>query len=89
MATDGQATEGTESSHMHTPTDEAYDRGYEWWLMKEAQRRNPGLVLYGLLLDLPWLGHHVWQRWYDHQPRPGGDRRGPDGEDRGLCGALG
>lgn len=35
---------------MHTPTDEAYDRGYEWWLMKEAQRRNPGLVLYGL----PW-----------------------------------
>jgi|EP01047_Picozoa_sp_COSAG01_P031771 hypothetical protein len=24
---DGQATEGTESSHMHTPTDEAYDRG--------------------------------------------------------------
>lgn len=27
---DGQATEGTESSHMHTSTDEAYDRGYEW-----------------------------------------------------------
>ena len=26
---DGQATEGTESSHMHTATDEAYDRGYE------------------------------------------------------------
>ena len=27
---DGQATEGTEASHMHTPMDEAYDRGYEW-----------------------------------------------------------
>ena len=47
---DGQATEGTESSHMHTATDEAYDRGYEWWLMKEAKARNPVTLLYGL----PW-----------------------------------
>ena len=34
---DGQATEGTESSHMHTEEDEAYDRGYEWWLMEQAK----------------------------------------------------
>ena len=49
---DGQATEGTESSHMHTknPADEAYDRGYEWWLMKEAKARKDSIVLYGL----PW-----------------------------------
>eukprot|EP00035_Acanthoeca_spectabilis_P033897 m.25971 g.25971 ORF g.25971 m.25971 type:complete len:1077 (+) comp6262_c0_seq1:117-3347(+) len=47
---DGQATEGTESSHMHTETDEAYDRGYEWWLAKEAKSRAPQTRLYGL----PW-----------------------------------
>eukprot|EP01079_Euglenida_sp_SAG-EU17-18_P000934 gene934-2582_t len=35
---DGQATEGTESSHMHTETDEAYDRGYEWWMMQACRR---------------------------------------------------
>jgi galactosylceramidase len=44
---DGQATEGSESSHMHTPTDESYNRGYEWWLMKEAKKRNPDIKLYG------------------------------------------
>ena len=31
-------TDGTESSHMHTPTDENYNRGYEWWLMTEAKK---------------------------------------------------
>ena len=45
---DGQATEGTESSHMHTETDEAYDRGYEWWLMKQAKEKNQDILLYGL-----------------------------------------
>jgi hypothetical protein len=30
--------EGTESSHMHTADDENYERGYEWWLMKEAKK---------------------------------------------------
>ena len=35
---------------MHSPTDEAYDRGYEWWLMKEAKARQENIVLYGL----PW-----------------------------------
>jgi galactosylceramidase len=35
---DGQATEGTESSHMHTETDESYDRGYgETQLAKRQQ----------------------------------------------------
>ena len=30
--------EGTESSHMHESWDENYQRGYEWWLMKEAKK---------------------------------------------------
>lgn len=54
---DGQASDATEASHMHNATDENYHRGYEWWLMKEAKRRNPSIILYGLPWDFPaWLG---------------------------------
>src|SRR5208282_5609120 len=38
---DTNSTDGSEPSHMHTRTDENYDRGYEWWLMTEAKKRNP------------------------------------------------
>jgi galactosylceramidase len=47
---DTDATEGAEPSHMHFDGDENYNRGYEWWLMKEAKKRNPDIKLYGL----PW-----------------------------------
>ncbi|ESO99011.1 hypothetical protein LOTGIDRAFT_174010 [Lottia gigantea] len=47
---DMQSTEGTEASHMHNSWDLNFDRGYEWWLMKEAKKRNPDIKLYGL----PW-----------------------------------
>ena len=30
--------DGTEASHMHNSWDENYNRGYEWWLMKEAKK---------------------------------------------------
>ena len=33
---------------MHHKDDENYERGYEWWLMKEAKARNPNIQLYGL-----------------------------------------
>lgn len=39
--------DGTEPSHMHYALDENYFRGYEWWLMKEAKRRNPNITLMG------------------------------------------
>ena len=40
------SSEGAEPSHMHGgPADENYNRGYEWWLMKEAKARNPHLEL--------------------------------------------
>ena len=42
---------------MQGPEDENYNRGYEWWLMKEAKARNPNLKLYGL----PW----GWPGWLD------------------------
>ena len=40
---DTESTEGTEASHMHAADDQNYHRGYEWWLMKEAKRRNPDI----------------------------------------------
>lgn len=40
-------TDGTEPSHMHYENDENYFRGYEWWLMKEAKKRNPNITLIG------------------------------------------
>jgi hypothetical protein len=47
---DGNATQGAEPSHARTldeflnPKPEYYQRGYEWWLMKEAKKRNPDIV---------------------------------------------
>ncbi|XP_058235523.1 galactocerebrosidase isoform X1 [Hemibagrus wyckioides] len=55
---DSQTTDGTEPSHMHNETDENYFRGYEWWLMKEAKKRNPDIMLIGLPWAFPgWVGH--------------------------------
>ena len=54
---DAQSTDGTESSHMHEPWDENYDRGYEWWLLTEAKKRNPDIKVYGLAWAFPgWVG---------------------------------
>ncbi len=49
---DGNATQGSELSHMHTATDENYFRGYEWWLMEQARARNPAIYLDAT----PWSG---------------------------------
>eukprot|EP00026_Physarum_polycephalum_P003123 Phypoly_transcript_03132.p1 GENE.Phypoly_transcript_03132~~Phypoly_transcript_03132.p1 ORF type:complete len:773 (+),score=122.26 Phypoly_transcript_03132:204-2522(+) len=57
MGGDCQTTEGTESSHMHTRDDLNYERGYEWWLMTEAKKRNPDILLYALTWGVPgWIG---------------------------------
>jgi len=54
---DAQSTDGTEASHMHNSWDENYNRGYEWWLMVEAKKRNPDIKLYGLPWGFPgWIG---------------------------------
>jgi len=35
-----------------------YNDGYEFWLMKEAKKRNPEILLYGLPLAWPaWIGY--------------------------------
>ncbi|XP_055894841.1 galactocerebrosidase-like isoform X1 [Biomphalaria glabrata] len=54
---DVQSTDGTEASHMHNDWDENYERGYEWWIMTEAKKRNPNIKLYGLPWGFPgWIG---------------------------------
>ena len=54
---DGNSTQGSEPSHMRTPRDLNFSRGYEWWLMAEAKRRNPALTLDGCAWSCPgWVG---------------------------------
>jgi len=53
---DGNSTEGSEPSHMHHPGDENYSRGFEWWVAKEAKKRNPDIKLMALAWDFPgWV----------------------------------
>lgn len=49
---DVNSTDGSEPSHMRTADDNNSRRGYEWWLMMEAHKRNPKIVLE----ILPWGG---------------------------------
>src|SRR5579872_3611941 len=42
---DVNSTDGSEPSFMRTPTDRNSRRGYEWWLMIEAHKRNPNIIL--------------------------------------------
>ena len=58
IGADMDSTDGAESSHMHTATDENYDRGYEWWLMEQAKARNPNIKLVALAWGAPhWVGN--------------------------------
>ena len=61
---DGNATQGAEPSHMHTKDDLNYNRGYEWWLMREAKKRNPDLSLDACAWGCPrWVGHgNFWSQ---------------------------
>ena len=50
IGADVNSTDGSEPSHMRTASDHDSSRGYEWWLMVEAHKRNPHI----LLEILPW-----------------------------------
>ncbi|XP_071090487.1 galactocerebrosidase-like [Haliotis cracherodii] len=65
---DAQSTDGTEASHMHNSWDENYQRGYEWWLMVEAKKRNPDIKLYGLPWGFPgWIAAAPQDPYVDPQ----------------------
>ncbi len=63
---DMNSTDGAEPSHMRTPGDANYRRGYEWWLMEESKKRNPAVKLYGLEWGAPnWINpakNNVWTK---------------------------
>lgn len=57
IGADVNSTDGSEPSAMRTPTDHDATRGYEWWLMEEAHKRNPGIILEILPWGAPgWVG---------------------------------
>ncbi|HEX6624967.1 MAG TPA: hypothetical protein VF064_14755, partial [Pyrinomonadaceae bacterium] len=54
---DGNSTQGSMPSHMHTRHDLDYTRGYTWWVLREAKKRNPNLTLDGTAWSAPgWIG---------------------------------
>lgn len=57
IGADVNSTDGSEPSHMRTRMDHDFLRGYEWWLMSEARKRNPQIVLDILAWGAPgWIG---------------------------------
>ncbi|MEO5912219.1 MAG: hypothetical protein ABIP95_15130, partial [Pelobium sp.] len=55
---DGNSTQGSEPSHMHTRDDLNFNRGYEWWLMSEAKKRNKEITLDANAWGAPaWIGN--------------------------------
>ena len=60
IGADVNSTDGSEPSHERTPADHNSTRGYEGWLMAEARKRNPGIILEVLPWGAPaWAGAAV------------------------------
>jgi hypothetical protein len=58
IGADVNSTDGSEPSHERFRGDHDYDRGYEWWLMNEARKRNPSIILDSLAWGAPgWIGN--------------------------------
>ncbi|WP_446743363.1 hypothetical protein [Silvibacterium acidisoli] len=58
IGADVNSTDGSEPSQMRSPADRDYTRGYEWWLMQEARKRNPRIILDTLPWGAPgWIGN--------------------------------
>ncbi len=66
LGADINSTDGVEPGHAHTreefnkPRREFFERGYEWWLMKEARKRNPEIILSTTQCGAPaWIGPDI------------------------------
>ena len=61
---DGNSTQGSMPSHSHYRGDFNFRRGYMWWIIREAKRRNPKLLLDGTAWSMPgWVGNNDY--WSD------------------------
>src|SRR5450631_3321251 len=70
VGADAQSTDGSEPSHMRTPKDHDSTRGYEWWLMAEARKRNTRIVLEALPWAAPrWVGESAAGKETLYSPR--------------------
>jgi len=61
---DGNSTQGSMPSHMHTRDDLNYSRGYMWWILQQAKKRNPNIALDGAVWSAPgWIGNgNFWSQ---------------------------
>lgn len=61
IGADVNSTDGSEPSFARTRAEMAhpnFNRGYEWWLMEQAKRRNPHIILDSLPWGAPgWIGN--------------------------------
>jgi len=54
---DGNSTQGSMPSHSHFQGDSNFERGYIWWVLEEAVKRNPKLTLDATAWSAPaWVG---------------------------------
>ncbi len=61
---DGNSTQGSMPSHMHTRDDLNYSRGYTWWILREAKNRNPHLSISATAWSAPgWIGDSESSGW--------------------------
>ena len=64
---DGNSTQGSMPSHSHERGDQNYRRGYMWWVMSEAKKRNPKLSLDATAWSAPaWVGNYWSQDMADY-----------------------
>ena len=61
---DGNSTQGSMPSHSHYRGDYNYQRGYTWWILREAKQRNQKLSLDGTAWSAPyWVGNgNFWSQ---------------------------
>ena len=61
IGSDVNSTDLAEPSHMRVEGVIDENLGFEWWLMKEAKKRNPNIKLWGLAWGVPgWIGDTFW-----------------------------
>ncbi|GAA2324728.1 galactosylceramidase [Streptomyces kunmingensis] len=61
IGADTNSSNGAEASHMRARGQVDCNRGYEWWLMNEAHKRNPQIQFYGLEWGAPgWFDGGFW-----------------------------
>ncbi|MBO4430351.1 MAG: galactosylceramidase [Bacteroidaceae bacterium] len=64
---DGNSTQGSMPSHSHYRGDSNFQRGYMWWVMSEAKKRNPKLSLDATAWSAPaWVGNYWSQDMADY-----------------------